>query len=123
MLSSRLRKSGLTEILFFVVNVSPYFPRKIDTTEDDIEREAWLGVSPDEIAGFAKMNKTLDSLARIMDADIKLIQDNEELGIWKLLGGSRDQVLVIDRYVNRSHFISSQPPHFLSSESRFLREN
>ncbi|XP_043278476.1 uncharacterized protein [Venturia canescens] len=97
MLRSRLRKSGLTDILFFVVNVSPYFPRKIDTAKDDIEREVWLEVSPDEIEGFSRINKTFDSLASSIDSGIELIQDDEELGIWKDLGGSRDQVLVIDR--------------------------
>lgn len=105
MLNDRLRRSGLPDALFFVVNVDPSFPGAVDDAEDEIEKEAWLGVSPDEIESFSDIDKTADSLELSVTPDIRLIQDNENLGIWKNLRGSRDQVLVIDRYVLLSCYL------------------
>ena len=97
-LHERLQRSGLPDALFFVVNVAPSFIRSADSAEEEIEEEAWVGVSPDEIERFSEIEKTIDSLTNSITPDIQLIQDSDYLGIWKKLKGSRDQVLVIDRY-------------------------
>lgn len=68
-MKDRLQRSGLPEALFFVI----------------INR-----VNEEE-------NNSISSLKSAIAPDIFIIQDNEQLNIWKDFNGSKDQVLVIDR--------------------------
>lgn len=93
LLKDRIERSGIPETLFFVViSASP----SVKNHDDDLESAAWEGVAPEEIIELttAKQREPLD---QIISPDIFVIQDNDELGIWKDLKGSRDQILVIDR--------------------------
>ncbi|XP_044588088.1 uncharacterized protein LOC123267492 [Cotesia glomerata] len=69
-LKDRLQRSGLPEALFFFI---------INRVTSDEE------------------NNSISSLKSAIAPDIFIIEDNEQLNIWKDFNGSKDQVLVIDR--------------------------
>lgn len=98
MLKDRLERSGLPEALFFVITSSASPSSDLEkTAEDEIEREAWQGVAPVEAMELSSGLLPVESLDKVISPDIFVIEDTDELGIWKELRGSRDQVLVIDR--------------------------
>ncbi|XP_011298683.1 uncharacterized protein [Fopius arisanus] len=97
LLKDRLERSGLPEALFFVITSnSPENPFE-DISEEEIEREAWDGVAPEEAMELSSGLFPPEPLEKTLSPDIFLVEDSEELGIWKELHGSRDQILVIDR--------------------------
>ncbi|XP_029678611.1 uncharacterized protein LOC115244807 [Formica exsecta] len=93
LLSSRLRKSGFTDIRFFVIAPPPDLTE--DKTEDNYEIEAWRKIAAMyETKDLANANDLLFQDSR---PEIIFFQDGPQYRTWEKFRASKDQVVVIDR--------------------------
>ncbi|XP_050459199.1 uncharacterized protein LOC126855513 [Cataglyphis hispanica] len=93
LLSSRLRKSGFTNIRFFVIAPPPDLIE--DKTEDDYEIEAWRKISATYEMEDVNANENL--LFKDSRSEIIFFQDDPQYRTWEKFRASKDQVVIIDR--------------------------
>lgn len=99
-LKERLDSSDFSEVNFFVLTASSE-ESTLDEIDDDIEVEAWKEISSIDPEIFENLPDTMsiDDLIKLIDPGIFLLRDNSKLAIWRKLRVSKDQVLVVDRYI------------------------